>query len=298
MDLSLYQDPKFCNEIRLYALEKTKFLLIDILRSRLPGEYNGNHELFLSEGINTVDHNGLNLLDYCTLAGLNDFGGLFAKLGCTPTIDTVRFAKTINQPYDQNNIPLMISAINKAIKHINIDLKEYSDKAINKHSRKYKKSKKTLWKKIKHVIKNFPYRNHKFAILLLSFGLACIIAAPFTGGLSTILLFTLGFPSILAGLNSLQSAIESLNSNQQSEDSSRIAHEIEILKIIHKDICDQVKIQLFKLDAEPDVSVSVLHSNLIESRSSSLLFSNSHRKKEVVSSKNKSQKKHALNIIS
>ncbi len=147
VDLSMYKDPKFCTEMRMYALEKITFLILNLLRSRPPSK--------LASEISDVDHHGLNLLDYCLLAGLEDFGSIFSKLGCTNTIDTKKFSKTINQGLNKDNPPPMLAAINKSLQRINAELK---------------KRKSLIWKKINYVIKKLPYKKHKFLILILSFG--------------------------------------------------------------------------------------------------------------------------------
>lgn len=279
VDLSLYVNPKFYIEMQLYALERIKFLLLDILRADLPYDDVKKHETFLlSKGIHTIDHNELNLLDYCIIAGLDDIGCIFAKLGCRNSINSELFTKRINQGFTKNNLPPMVAAANKTLQHIKMDIKTHDDIFTDLKHAHGKKHKPTVWQKIKRTIKSFPYKDYKFSILILSFGLCCIIAAPFTGGLSTVLLLTLGFPSILAGINSLQSAIAALNSYQQSEDSSKIAHEIEMLKTIHKDVCDQIKIQLFKIEIEHGVSVKVTNNSSKNAKQNRLLFLNFNNK--------------------
>lgn len=258
-NLSPYDDPIFCKKMKLYALEKIKYLLLDILRSHLPHEHVGSNDPFyLSSYINTVDREGLNLVDYCALAGFDEMGCLYAKLGGVNSIDLNRIQQKL---IDKDSLQLehseMIDNILETKVKIEEAISEYKNSPINTRPMIGGGPNPTIWQKIKHVVVNFPYNHHKFSIFILLFGISCLIAAPFTAGLSTILLLTLGFPAMLTGISTLQNAVTTLNSYQQVEENGRIMHEAEMVRIMHKDVCHQIKTLSAAEQNKPPISMHV-----------------------------------------
>ena len=277
IDLSLYKSTVFCEKIELFALEKIKSILLNILASHLPHERVGSTDpFFLSEEINKPDHDGLTLLDYCSIAGLHDMGRIFAKLGCKNNIDTNAINKNINAFYTEDlNKPKLVRNINSAFESIEQGKQEYKDNPLANKSPIDGVANPTIWQKFKHIVKNFPYNQHKFAILVLLFGLSCIIAAPFTSGLSTILLLSLGFPSMLSGISNLQSAVATLTNYQQVEENSRITHEAKMVRLMHKEVTHEIEVRTSAHKQIVSMHVTQNHQ-MTTVQSTNLLYTNSH----------------------
>jgi len=282
-NLDLYHDPAFCKEMKLYALDKIKYLLLDILRAHLPHEHVGSNDpFFLSSSINTVDQEGLNLTDYCILAGLDDMGCIYAKLGGINSINLNQIQQTLsnNSSSELGNSEMINNIVETKLK-VEKAISEYKNNPLGEKPMIYGSSNPTLWQKIKHVVINFPYSHHKFSIFILLFGLSCLIAAPFTGGLSTILLLTLGFPSMLAGIGNLQSAVGALNNYQQVEENSRVTHEVEMIRIMHKEVCHQIKMLSKDVHHTSSISMHVNSKNTQHNyiKSNTLMYSEMTSKK-------------------
>jgi hypothetical protein len=227
LNLSLYKDPKFCQDLQRYALKKVQSLLIELSEIHL--HFEGSHERFyLSSFINRTDKDGFNMLDYCVIAGLDQFPLLFAVLGCDLHENIKNMHKSLQEYYDIEDAPKIITKINKVAQEIEQGIKQNHQTPLIKDIK---------LKPLQRYIKKFCgyLKSHKIAIFLISVGVCCLIATPFTFGASsavgTVILFSVGVPALYAGLSNFQNATTAKKNYEQAENNSRTTEEGRILRL-------------------------------------------------------------------
>lgn len=227
LDLSQYQDPKFCKDLETYTLKKIKSLLIELAEIHL--SFEGRPDRFyLSTFINRVDNNGLNILDYCLVAGLDNFPMLFAALGCELHQNVLNLHTELQLYYDIENSPKSIFKINNAFIEITEGTRQNLQNPLAKNKNLTTDS---------SCIDSFRERlkTHKIALFLIFLGVCCLVGAPFTVGadssIGTIILFSVGVPALYAGLSNFQNASIAKRHYEQSEAHNRTAQEGKILRV-------------------------------------------------------------------
>jgi len=246
LDLSQYKDPRFCKDLKRLTLKKIQALLIELSEIHL--HFEGKPDRFyLSSFINRTDSNGLNLLDYCAIAGLEHFPMLFAVLGCELHQNVQRLYESLQVYYDIENAPRLVLKINGA----------FSD--IEQGKQQNMQTPLTLNKKLKlraRCIENFKehLQTHRIALFLIIFGIGCLIGTPFTVGansnIGTIILFSVGIPALYTGLSDFQSASAAKRDYDQVEAHNRTTQEGKILRVS----LELVTQQIFEVEHENRIS--------------------------------------------
>lgn len=227
VDLTLYKDPRFCKDLRIDASKKIQALLAELLEIHLHFETRKDH-FYLSSFINKTDANGFNMLDYCVIAGLDQFSRLFSVLGCEPHKNVVNLHSSLREYYNVENAPSIIYKIRAAY----FDIERGKLQNIQTPLNQNKKTKSGRWhfSKLKLFCKN-----HKIPLIFICIGVTCLVLTPVTFGASstigTVLLFSVGIPAIYAGLSNLQSSKASKKSYDQANDSGRTNEEAKIIRV-------------------------------------------------------------------
>lgn len=227
LDLSQYNDPKFCKDLEKYTLKKIQALLIELAEIHL--SFEGKPDRFyLSTFINRVDNNGLNILDYCLIAGLDNFPMLFAVLGCELHQNILRLYTELQLYYDIENAPKAIFKINNAFTELTAGGRQNLQTPLAKNKNLIVNS---------GCIDNIKERlkTHKIALFLIFIGIGCLVGTPFTVGadsnIGTIILFSVGVPALYAGLSNFQNASIAKRRYEQAEAHNRTAQEGKILRV-------------------------------------------------------------------
>jgi hypothetical protein len=226
LDLYQYKDPRFCKDLKKYTLKKIQSLLIKLAEIHL--SFEGRPDRFyLSTFINRADNNGLNMLDYCIIAGLDEFPMLFAVLGCELHQNVVHLYESLQLSYDIEDAPKLIFKINSAFN----DLKEGQKQNQQTPLIKNKNLQPLGWVDGMQA----RFKTHKIALLLIIIGISCLIGTPFTVGansnIGTIILFSVGIPALYAGLSNFQNASIAKRNYDQIEAHNRTTHEGKILRV-------------------------------------------------------------------
>lgn len=233
IDLSVYKDKEYCKNLRKISHEHIHSILFQIHIDQLNAESKG--VIFeLNKIINTKHKvTGCTMLDYCLIAGLDDLAMRLASLGCTNSTDTKIFTQNLQNHYT-NDRPNHVEQIIKTLNKIEITKES--------HQKLEPTKPKTRWDKTKEYI-----RNNKYSIMLLIFGTTCIALSPLTAGASTILLLSLGIPSIFAAIASHQSSTSAQQSFDQVATQSRVYFEAkEIRKLL----------SLSKIEVKPEMETN------------------------------------------
>lgn len=219
-DLSKYKDPEFANSLREVALEHIHAILFKIHIAQMNDD--ATKRIFELKNVINNKHpdTKCTMLDYCLVAGLSDLALRLTALGCDTSVSINTFVKNLNTNFKSES-PEVVAVMRETIENM-------------VHGVSYRKTtsntKKTFGQKLKEAL----FSNRKFAFLLLFGGIACIVAAPFSGGLSTILFVSIGIPSLLASVPAFQSANNAEKARNQIKEQTRIYYEAKEIRNLLK----------------------------------------------------------------
>jgi hypothetical protein len=226
LDLSQYKDPRFCKELELYTLKKIQALLIKLSETHLSFE-GRSARFYLSTYINNIDANGLNMLDYCLIAGLDNLPMMFAVLGGELHNNVVNLYEALRLNYDIEDAPRLVLKINNAFADIEQGKQQNLQTPLIKNKKFQPRP--GCGETVKVRLKT-----HRIPLLLICIGVCCLIGTPFTVGansnIGTIILFSVGIPALYAGLSNFQNASNSKRIYDQNESHNRTTQEGKIIR--------------------------------------------------------------------
>ncbi len=228
VELSLYKDSRFCKDLKRYALKKIQCLLLELSEIHLSFE-GKNDRFYLSGFISRTDSNGLNMLDYGAIAGLDSFPMLFATLGCELHQSINHLYENLQNYYDIEDMPESVIKINKVFAEIEEGKQQNLLTPLIKN-------KNLLPPLVGYGAKiRDRFKTHRIALLLITVGICCFIGTPFTVGadtsIGTIILFSVGVPALYAGLSNFQNASVAKSHYDQMESHNRTKQEGKIIRV-------------------------------------------------------------------
>lgn len=230
--LAKYEDSKFRRELQLYALMRIKCLLFSLLELHVH-DTKGHKTISLSEAINKQDHLGCNILDYCILAGLPELAFIVASLGCRLDGKT-RYFQHVVYEYLATHKDSAVNAMRQAIINAAQGVDEYKEfKEIEKYHNL------SFFNKLKRFFSKQGLWEHKTSGVLLLFGVGCLIAAPFTGAASMLLLISLGLPAIFAAISDFNTTSRALAKDRIDSEHDRMGKEARMIRMLVNMVLDQ-----------------------------------------------------------
>lgn len=230
--LGKYEDSKFRRELQLYALMRIKCLLFSLLELHVHDTKN-HKTISLSEAINKQDHLGCNILDYCILAGIPELAFIVASLGCRLDGKT-RYFQHVVYEYLATHKDSAVNAMRQAIVNAAHGADEYKESI---EMDKYRKL--TFFNKVKRFFSKQGVWQHKTSGVLLLFGVVCLVAAPFTGSASMLLLISLGLPAIFAAISDFNTTSRALAKDRIESEHNRTGKEVRMIRMLVNMVLDQ-----------------------------------------------------------
>ncbi len=213
-DLMIYLDRKFTNELRLTIIDEIKVILLKINSEQLYSQAKG-HEFNLQLAINAKHpHSGLQLLDYCVIAGFYDLATRLCYNGALCKNSDIFINNIANTFTAGDNHPEIIQDIQSVIEKMSYIKLSKSNLQLEFEEQSSK------LQKIKSIT-----QEHPFSALLFSLGAICSLASPFAHGYATVMLVSVGIPALLSSINSMQSSKGGKDNNRQVQKHDRIAYE-------------------------------------------------------------------------
>lgn len=257
-DLNLYKNPPFCSALRKRALEDIESILFHIHNSQLKHSAAGR-TFCLRDAISMRHHaTQFTILDYCIIAGLDDIALRVASLGCETKVNLNQLQEKLSECFVEDE-PEIIDNIHHTLRNT------YTAQINNEGSFNQPLS---IFEQFKQYLDT-----HKYPALLLLAGISCMAASPFSGGLSTILLLSLGIPSAMASFPAFQAASAAKKSREQLAEQARTQTESNELKdlinLTHSYLHNKSEIVIKntedeKLDTVLDIKRKLYFSNLPE----------------------------------
>ena len=129
------------------------------------------------------------------------------------------------------------------------------------------------WEHLKNNVRNFAIKKYKFSLFMLIVGIGCIIAAPFTSGTSLGVVLSLGLPTIMAGVKSLQSTAAKIDAELIEQQSDHETMETALLKNMLTDM--DLEINMFKTNGEITDPTPAAVNLMVKQNSQAMLFNSS-----------------------
>ena len=272
----MLEDPRMYSKLKIYALERIKHLILNILSERAHKNRLPNHVAkCLREQINTVDYLGFNVLDYCVIAGLEDLAFEFCKIGAKNTVNLLEIKSTLdNDQFSELQDTNIIDEILSTVARVQLEQQQYqlqdSARLSGFNSPVLNSSN---WEHLKNNVRNFAIKKYKFSLFMLIVGIGCIIAAPFTSGTSLGVVLSLGLPTIMAGVKSLQSTAAKIDAELIEQQSDHETMETALLKNMLTDM--DLEINMFKTNGEITDPTPAAVNLMVKQNSQAMLFNSS-----------------------
>lgn len=220
LDLSVYKDNEFCDTLRQLALNHIYDLLFKMHIAQLHDE--AANRIFKIESVINSRHTdtGCTLLDYALLAGLDELALRFASIGTEHSRNIDAFKMNIYSDFKHQR-PEIVDNILSSVTQIELGQESYKNAM---------KAPEPFYRQCINYVK----AGRKFSLLLLIGGLCCIAASPISGGLSTVLLLTVGIPAVIASVTSFQYAHLTEQARAQVTDQSRVYFEAKEIRNLMK----------------------------------------------------------------
>lgn len=219
-DLSVYHDHKFAHELRMVAIDAIVSILLKINSEQLFSKTK-DKTFSLLKVINTKHpQTGLSILDYCLVAGFYELAFRLFLAGANSQyipIFAVNMAKFL--------------AANEFVSPILEDIQETLNR-VNKVERKRSLSRSNsedrgYLQRIEGLAKDHPY-----PMLLFTVGAVCSVISPFVHGAGTVMLLSVGIPSLLSSINAMQASKNGKDNKVLSEEHDRIAAEVKEIEAL------------------------------------------------------------------
>ena len=213
-DVSIYKSSKFARDLRLVSIDGILHILLHI-RGLLVRNKVGQKPLYLSDLVNiTHPQTKLSILDYCLVAGLDKVALELKRHGARCTKEEIFKQKILNYYKDCKSPPYIVQDIQDTIAVI-------TDKSQSSRSLQDEPDN---WAKL------------KYPAVFLAIGAAGVtggvLAYPLFHGAASVLLFTIGVPSLFSSVHALQSSNNTIDRETQEEARERIAYEAEELQFL------------------------------------------------------------------
>lgn len=240
--MSDYTNPGFCSELQIVAMDDIMFMLLRSHKELLQTKY--NHLPFnLGQSLNQPHpKTQILLLDYCLIAGLDKLALRLAFCGAASI--GMKHLKTSLSNFDSYaNVPTMVLQLQALISDIELSQRSRSSNTL------------TIAGNDTSLIDQFSIfvSEHKYFASLFSIGVlgvsGGIIVYPFFHGVASALLLSVGVPSLLSGVSSLQNSTGAQVRRTQSEDRDRISFEAEELRdliTLAEKTQQQIKMQVLR----------------------------------------------------
>jgi len=241
--ISDYTDPDFCSELQIVAIDAIMFMLLRTNNDLLQSKY--NHQPFsLAQSLNRPHpKTQILLLDYCLIASLDKLALRLAFCGAI-SIGMKYFKTNLRSHFESYaNVPTIVLQLLALISDIELSQRSKSSSTIPS----------TL--DDASLMGQFATfcNKHKYSAGLLSLGVlgvsGSIVVYPFLHGAASALLLSVGVPSLLSSVSSLQNSTGAQDRQTQSEDRDRIGFEAKELRgliIIAEETQKEIKMQVLK----------------------------------------------------
>jgi len=202
-DLSVYNDPKFCAALQLHCVNAIYMLLYITNKSqpvpKIVYDYFKANSLLNKRN----DDTGLNIMDYCIIAGLNDFATKLNQIGCKPSQMTTQFQEKLKSVFKESTPALVINTLAIFTMFAAELQKETQAKSLVKKQRgKVQK------------FKNFVRSDYIYPAMLAVLGLVLgIISLALFSGMITKVFLTLG----ISTLSTSGILYQAINTNKKSD---------------------------------------------------------------------------------
>lgn len=251
-DLSGYKHPEFANKIRLNAVNSIVSILT-LIKHRRSHAYAYANCPNLDSELNKIGYfyNGLTAVDYCILAGFDNLAMEFIINGINPK-DFEKFANNVERcfPSQQTN-PQIIQDIKSTIEKIRLNqMSRYSLRAEGPPA----------------------LVEHRFPALLFTIGVTCSALSSLLHNMGSVLLLSIGIPSLLASINSLQSS--STNHDRATLDLTRDRWAYEDRAL--------AKMLEMTISLEAEIKRSILNASIITRDNSEKNLAQSSHKTELL----------------
>jgi hypothetical protein len=256
--LDKYSDDTFVTDIRTIALEFIENTLFDIHNLQLNDP---NKVGAISKRLNQRDPlTGCTMLDYCLVAGFPELGMHLASMGARYSTNPRVFKRNVQRNLNTTKLDILSELLDT-----------YDQIAVGmQHHIKNSPTKKSILVRAR----NYLRKDGLFPSILLLAGVACIIASPFAGGLGTILLLSIGIPSIITAISTFQATYNARRNRRQVASQAKLYfEEKEICKF--KTMCQELRVQLRLPSREQILSARALYMPPKEPKSehdNSLIF--------------------------
>ena len=203
----------------------------------------------LNHWLNMPDEkSGLNILDYCILAGLDTLAMRIGILG-GHTENIGNLSNFIAQFNKNDNLDkIMQATINNVHEAQNFSHEQNFQQPTSKG----------------HRVREF-IKNNKIPILLVTAGVVCTAAAPFSGGLTEVL-YAVGVSATISSMGAFQASKALQTSFGHVEDQSRVFYELREIKNLMKvtrGARDRIDDEILKLTGHKDKVTNTTFNNII-----------------------------------
>lgn len=213
-NLSVYADSAYSKKLRLAMIEHIQFILYKIKKDQFASEISDS-SFNLSERINyRHPETGFTVLDYCLLSGLCEMAVAFAFCGATTKYVDIMHHK-IDQYFTGSTGPEIIADIIATIEELELIKRSISQ--INSQT-----ANDIGWLKRGTTF----IHDNKTPAFLFTLGLSCTILSPIIHGAGTILLLSIGIPSLLSSVGAYQNSRGGKDNRIFTQSQAQIDHQV------------------------------------------------------------------------